>query len=327
MIPPPLLHPARSSADTAAAGALVPLLVPLLVPAPTPWSRTPPRVAGTVAASDATAAIVLVEDDQPRPSTSKEEGAAAAATAATEATVATEKGEKKKEVNRKGVCMRWTNPAPAPPRAQTLTFGRRQVPQSSAGLGGGRAGWGRRNSLGFAPLPFHFSPPGGRGRGAGAARGDWFPLSRGWGAGEPPTKSPRPRSRSRNWGNGWDGADARKKPPASPSPLALSPPLPVGLCLGNLGPSIPHSRKGVCWRLIFLKFEFPGAGGGEAEEERGETFTSLIGSVGPLGGRGKKRKKIISCSFGPRLLSEAGVSPEKMGSRRCTPTPSIQTPN
>ncbi|MXQ95661.1 hypothetical protein E5288_WYG010800 [Bos mutus] len=56
-------------------------------------------VAGTVAASDATAAIVLIEDDQPGPSTSKEEGAAAAATAATEATVATEKGEKKKEKN------------------------------------------------------------------------------------------------------------------------------------------------------------------------------------------------------------------------------------
>ncbi|KAF4026745.1 hypothetical protein G4228_019520 [Cervus hanglu yarkandensis] len=53
-------------------------------------------VAGTVAASDATAAIVLVEDDQPGPSTSKEEGAAAAAT---EATVATEKDEKKKEKN------------------------------------------------------------------------------------------------------------------------------------------------------------------------------------------------------------------------------------
>lgn len=68
-------------------------------------------VAATVAASDATATIVVIEDEQPGPSISKEEGAA---TASTEATVATEKGEKKKEVNRKGVCVRWTNPAPGP---------------------------------------------------------------------------------------------------------------------------------------------------------------------------------------------------------------------
>ncbi|XP_020936514.1 probable global transcription activator SNF2L1 isoform X15 [Sus scrofa] len=54
-------------------------------------------VAATVAASDATATIVVIEDEQPGPSISKEEGAAAAATASTEATVATEKGEKKKE--------------------------------------------------------------------------------------------------------------------------------------------------------------------------------------------------------------------------------------
>ncbi|XP_027289295.1 probable global transcription activator SNF2L1 isoform X5 [Cricetulus griseus] len=51
--------------------------------------------AATVAASDARATIVVIEDEQPGPSTFKEEGAAAAA--ATEATTATEKGEKKKE--------------------------------------------------------------------------------------------------------------------------------------------------------------------------------------------------------------------------------------
>ncbi|XP_012973721.1 probable global transcription activator SNF2L1 isoform X8 [Mesocricetus auratus] len=50
--------------------------------------------AATVAASDARATIVVIEDEQPGPSTFKEEGAAAAAT---EATLATEKGEKKKE--------------------------------------------------------------------------------------------------------------------------------------------------------------------------------------------------------------------------------------
>ncbi|XP_060230470.1 probable global transcription activator SNF2L1 isoform X2 [Meriones unguiculatus] len=51
-------------------------------------------VAVTVAVSDARATIVVIEDEQPGPSTFKEEGAAAAAT---EATTATEKGEKKKE--------------------------------------------------------------------------------------------------------------------------------------------------------------------------------------------------------------------------------------
>ncbi|XP_032974441.1 probable global transcription activator SNF2L1 isoform X8 [Rhinolophus ferrumequinum] len=54
-------------------------------------------VAATVAAADATATIVVVDDEQPGPSTLKEEGAAAAATEPTEATVATEKGEKKEE--------------------------------------------------------------------------------------------------------------------------------------------------------------------------------------------------------------------------------------
>ncbi|KAK7805922.1 hypothetical protein U0070_007359 [Myodes glareolus] len=50
--------------------------------------------AATVATSDARATIVVIEDEQPGPSTFKEEGAAAATT---EATSATEKGEKKKE--------------------------------------------------------------------------------------------------------------------------------------------------------------------------------------------------------------------------------------
>ncbi|KAF6390854.1 SWI/SNF related, matrix associated, actin dependent regulator of chromatin, subfamily a, member 1 [Rhinolophus ferrumequinum] len=54
-------------------------------------------VAATVAAADATATIVVVDDEQPGPSTLKEEGAAAAATEPTEATVATEKGEKKEK--------------------------------------------------------------------------------------------------------------------------------------------------------------------------------------------------------------------------------------
>ncbi|XP_041502664.1 probable global transcription activator SNF2L1 [Microtus oregoni] len=50
--------------------------------------------AATVATSDARATILVLEDEQPGPSTFKEEGAAAAST---EATLATEKGEKKKE--------------------------------------------------------------------------------------------------------------------------------------------------------------------------------------------------------------------------------------
>ncbi|XP_023574594.1 probable global transcription activator SNF2L1 isoform X2 [Octodon degus] len=56
--------------------------------------RDTAAVAATVAASDATATIVLIEDEQPGPSTSREEGAA---DAATEATVTTEKGEKKEK--------------------------------------------------------------------------------------------------------------------------------------------------------------------------------------------------------------------------------------
>ncbi|XP_021008653.1 probable global transcription activator SNF2L1 isoform X3 [Mus caroli] len=51
--------------------------------------------AATVAVSDARATIVVVEDEQPGPSTFKEEGAAAAAT---EGTKATEKGEKKEKI-------------------------------------------------------------------------------------------------------------------------------------------------------------------------------------------------------------------------------------
>lgn len=101
-------------------------------------------LAATVAAADATATIVVLEDEQPGPSTSKEEGAAAAATAATEATVATEKGEKKKEVNRKGVCVVDKSGAGPLRGAQTLTFGRRQVPTELGGDGGrGRARGGR----------------------------------------------------------------------------------------------------------------------------------------------------------------------------------------
>uniref|UniRef100_A0A8C6GN90 SWI/SNF related, matrix associated, actin dependent regulator of chromatin, subfamily a, member 1 n=1 Tax=Mus spicilegus TaxID=10103 RepID=A0A8C6GN90_MUSSI len=51
--------------------------------------------AATVAVSDARATVVVVEDEQPGPSTFKEEGAAAAAT---EGTTATEKGEKKEKI-------------------------------------------------------------------------------------------------------------------------------------------------------------------------------------------------------------------------------------
>lgn len=71
--------------------------------------------AATVATSDARATIVVIEDEQPGPSTFKEEGAAAATT---EATSATEKGEKKKEVNRKGcvraLCVCRSHPVPGP---------------------------------------------------------------------------------------------------------------------------------------------------------------------------------------------------------------------
>lgn len=96
----------------------------------------------TVAAADATATIVVTEKEQPGPgpSTSKEEGSVAAAT---EATVATEKGEK--EVNRKGVCVCGVDKSCAGclRGTQTVTFLRRQVPASLAGMGAvGARSWG-----------------------------------------------------------------------------------------------------------------------------------------------------------------------------------------
>lgn len=224
-------------------------------------------VAATVAAADATATIVVVEE-QPGPSTSKEEGAA------TEATVATEKGEKKNEVNRKRVCGVDKSCARPLGGAQTLIFGARQVDrylQARRGWGPRRGGW-QWNSLAFAPLPLSFSQPGGRGRGAGSntALGAGCPLSRGLGV---RGILQEPLSHFRNWGSvrggGWGRAVQSLR---LPFPLAPSPPLPVGLCLGNLGPSIPHSRKRVFAGDYFLKFKFQGACVWEAEDDRRDIY-------------------------------------------------------
>lgn len=130
-------HCCRSEAS------LLPFLVPSHLSRSNAMESDTATEAATVAASDARATIVVIEDEQPGPSTFKEEGAAAAA--ATEATTATEKGEKKKEVNRKGVCARAlcvlvTSCAWPLIGAQTLTFWRRQVRRSLQGWGqrGGR---------------------------------------------------------------------------------------------------------------------------------------------------------------------------------------------
>lgn len=203
--------------------------------------------AATVAASDARATIVVLEDEQPGPSTFKEEGAAAAAT---EATTATEKGEKK-EVNRKGVCARAlcvldTSCAWPLVGAQTLTFWRRQVPKSPQGWGqqGGRT---LQHSL---PSPF---PAGRLLSGGGAGRG------RGRVAGCPNTEprvSPSlgPPLPSRNWGEpcgGWGCAGKCLR--LSLSLLALLPPSSRRPLPGKSGPFSPTiALKGIWLGLIFV---------------------------------------------------------------------------
>lgn len=139
--------------------------------------------------------------------------------------------------------------------AQTLTFGRRQVPAELRRVGGGgRAGWGRQNSLAFAPLPLRFSPPGGRGRGwgAGAARGGGCPLSRGLGAGEPST-APGPFGVPGTGVTRWGMGPWRKKPPPPPLlSLAPSPPPSRRPLPGKSGPFNPTLRqKGFTGGLFF----------------------------------------------------------------------------
>lgn len=213
-------------------------------------------VAATVAPANATATIVVIEDEQPGPSTSKEEGAAAAAT---EATVATEKGEKKKEVNRKGVCVCVRGEqilSRAPPRGPSPDL------LAPTGTGGAPRGWGPRARWGWgaaeqssirSPPPFLLAAwRAGAGLGTGAARGGGCPLSWELGALEP-LDSPRPHSHSRNWGNRVGDGAVQEKASASPSPLArsLSPPSRRPLP-GKSGPFNPTpAQKGSCWGLFF----------------------------------------------------------------------------
>lgn len=205
--------------------------------------------------------------------------------------------------------------------AQTLTFRRRQVPASSAGVGASRARsrcWGeRRNSLVFVPLPL----PSRRledGGGAGARAWAWRGVQNArYSGARGPLDSPQPPSHSRNWGKarggGWGRAGTSLR--LSLFSRSLSPhPLPVGLCLGNLGPSIPHSRKRDFAGANFLKFESQGAGGWEAEDGRRD-FDSFDWQCRPFG----RQKKKIPCSLGPRLLRQ-GCHTKKMSSPRRTPS-------
>lgn len=180
--------------------------------------------------------------------------------------------------------------------------------------------WGRWSGAACAPLPLSFSLlEGGGGAGARARRGGgtWYPML--WGGGA--LDGPRPPSHSRNWGNGVGDGAVQENASASPSPFSRSlPPLPVGLCLGNLGSSIPHSRKRDFAGAYFIKFEFQGAGGWEAED--GRKHFSLICPYRPDEWYGEKT--LIPCSFGAGLLKR-GCHPEKTSSSRRTPT--IQTPN
>lgn len=135
-------------------------------------------VAAAVAASDATATIVVLEEEQPGPSTSREEGVGAKAT---EATAITEKGEKKKEVNKKGVCAVCDGKIPclAPLRGPNPDL------SAPTGTRGAPQGWGRRARGGrravrrSLPSPFpsrRLEGGGGAGARAGAARGGGVPV-------------------------------------------------------------------------------------------------------------------------------------------------------
>lgn len=102
---------------------------------------------------------------------------------------------------------------------------------------------GRQNHLAFLPLPLSCRLPAGRGRGRARAR-------QGSGVSDPEPRvflAPGPPP-SRNWGNDMEDGAVQEKAFASPFPrwfLLFYPPLPIGLCLGNLGPSVPPSLKGV----------------------------------------------------------------------------------
>lgn len=202
-------------------------------------------VAAARAASDATAKIVVVEGE-PGPSTSQEEGAAAAAAAA-EATVATEQSE---EVNRKGVCVQ--GGAGGERSRAGHSGGPRRRPfcadryPRARGDGGRRrrVGWGRRHSFWHSlPSPFPARRlEGGGGAGARAPRGVQGAVIPGLGGLQSPSVAPSPlRIPGTGVTRGVGDGAAQEPASASPSPFAPSPPLPVGLCLGNLGPSIPHS--------------------------------------------------------------------------------------
>lgn len=196
--------------------SLLPFLVPPHLSRSNAMEPDTATEAATVAASDTRATIVVIEDEQPGPSTFKEEGAAAAAT---EATTATEKGEKKKEVNRKGVCARAlcvlvTSCAWPLIGAQILTFWRRQVPAITAGMGAA----GRQNQLAFPPLPLSCRLPAGRGRGRARARQGGGVSDR-----EPQvSSSPGPPHLPGTGGTVWGMGLCRKKPPPLPF-LAYSP--------------------------------------------------------------------------------------------------------
>lgn len=147
--------------------SLLPFLVPPLLSRSNAMEPDTATEAATVAASDARATIVVVEDEQPGPSTFKEEGAAAASA---EANTATEKGEKK-EVNRKGVCARalcvcWTHPVPGPSQGPNPDLLAPTGTKITTGMGAA----GRLNHLAFPPLPLSCWPPAERGRGRAGAR-------------------------------------------------------------------------------------------------------------------------------------------------------------
>ena len=110
----------------------------------------------------------------------------------------------------------------------------------------------------------------------------------------------------------------RNQPPPLPLP---SLPLPVGLRLGNLGPSIPHASKKGFAGAYFLKLNFEVLVVGR-RRTIGGTFTALTGNVA-FWVAGEKKKNPLFVGSPP---AEVGVSPREneLSASYCLPSPQFK---
>lgn len=187
--------------------------------------------------------------------------------------------------------MRWIKSAGLR-RPKTLTaWAPTGTAELGAGLGGGRAVRGRRNSLGRSSPSFSLPRRPRQGAGAAQVTGSRYPRGWGWSP-----DSPAP-SRSRNWGSrGGDGATGKSLLPLLSS-RSLSP-LPSASAW-EIWALQSHTRARGFAGGIFKNLNFQSAPGGwEAEEERRD-FYIFDWQCRPLGWQGKKEKKSSLVRFGP----------------------------